>query len=203
MKKLSGTLCALLIVLCSAGFASALPYEYYSGYQSVNEGSSYSFYFDLVYSNIGSTNSSLKLMNDEAIGYVPLQSAFVKVALYSNDWGLTEWESAKISLTAYSNNTTYTLYDGSFSLPNLVDGNSKTFQFDLAGSGAFAAFSQDPWGSVSILANITPWYYFNNNDFAITEVGVGANPVPEPATMLLLGLGLVGLVGFGRKKFNS
>ena len=102
MKKLSGTLCALLIVLCSAGFASALPYEYYSGYQSVNEGSSYSFYFDLVYSNPGTTNSSLKLMNDEAIGYVPLQSAFVKVALYSTDW-FALWESAKISLTAFSN----------------------------------------------------------------------------------------------------
>ena len=31
--------------------------------------------------------------------------------------------------------------------------------------------------------------------------GITAEPVPEPSTMLLLGADLLGLAGFGRKKF--
>lgn len=33
--------------------------------------------------------------------------------------------------------------------------------------------------------------------------GSGINPVPEPTTMFLVGIGLIGLIGFGRKRFKA
>lgn len=36
-----------------------------------------------------------------------------------------------------------------------------------------------------------------------SDVAIPGNPVPEPTTMLLFGAGLVGLAGFGRKKFKK
>ena len=39
--------------------------------------------------------------------------------------------------------------------------------------------------------------------FADSIRGIDSIPIPEPASMLLLGIGMVGLAGIGRKKFKK
>jgi hypothetical protein len=168
-------------------------YESYEGYQNVGEGQSYSFFFDLVLAGNELTNSSLELTNDAASGFdvLPFDDAYISIDLYSFDLA---WEKVDINLTAYYDNSEYTIYNGWFDA-SWWSGTTQNFYYDLAGT----SFLNDPWGSVEIVASITPWY--NYNDFAITSVAIGGTAqVPEPATMLLFGAGLAGLAAIGRRR---
>ena len=89
--------------------------------------------------------------------------------------------------------------------PNGVNpGESLGILFNLQGGGTFADVLSE-LGDSSLRIGIHVQGFASGGSEAFVNDGPtngnGTTPVPEPATMLLLGSGLIGLAGYGRKKF--
>jgi hypothetical protein len=68
---------------------------------------------------------------------------------------------------------------------------------------AFEDLHQMHWGNQNGINDGYPEWSDVEPDFSDMVVMVeSVQPIPEPCTLLLLGLGLVGVAGIGRKKFN-
>ena len=182
MKKFLVFLAAILLVFGVVGTASAVPYTW----ADTND-----FEPDLYvgwWASAPYTHDLTVVDDDTLVAFKPgkdiISNYSLSVSLYDDSGRWCDlWEIAYINQPGWSGDGFY-----NFRLTN------QDFGWSLAG---VADINDD--GILNV--EINSWFGDFMVDSSTLVANGDQNPVPEPATMLLLGSGLIGLAGLGRKKF--
>ncbi|MCP4762104.1 MAG: PEP-CTERM sorting domain-containing protein [archaeon] len=205
MKKFLMLLSGLFLMFMVTGSANAFTYyEAYNGSQIVSQDTEdFYFAFDIDLANNGDTNSSLDFTDDatgfesynnEQLGSVQLSMTFLSLDFRPEAFDLSVniyWSDAD-----FTENVTFNAHIG--------NGGVYNYTYDFT-QEQIDGWEEGGWGEVLIDAyDIRGRDFFNYNNFTLTEVAMTAsNPVPEPTTLVLLGLGLLGITGVSRRKIKK
>ena len=209
MKRIVSICFALAFVLGGVGMAAATPMAYNHGIGNYGcqicppGADKFHFWSD------GADDYDVKLRRGDAHEFS------FNLGLDGFDQG-TDFAYAawlEFGISARADRNYWGLYTVDFGLPRFerfeTDGNGVAREIELLGIAPLFTLNQTGGLDVTLM-NITDRFFSSNENYMVTSAYLNAvgceasvQPVPEPGTILLLGSGLLGVAGIGRKKMRK